>query len=535
MVSSIFNVSAFFIVLREVLEAALVVGIVLAHLKRTGGTQYRRYVWAGACTAIALSLVFAVSFIIVYYVKGSQLFAGNTERIFEGVMFLVASILLTWMTLWIFAVGSALRTKMHATIDAALAGGSARRAKAAIFLMVFFQILREGIETVIFLAGAANTGSASRDRSAWRGIILPGILAIIIALAAAYALFRGLIEMDIHKFFQTTGVLLIAFAAGLFSHALHELQEANLFGSFDEIVAKRPWWNRPVADLSECCSDKRSEFFALLRSLFGYQDKPTSLEIGAYYLYWLVLVVILLVLHRSRVRTHRRRIASSARFFCLILPPLALVGLIHAGVSRAWQGALLCAFAMIAMVASGLVVFDIASLKTPSLRTIRRSLGLGTGIILCVIAALAIAFHIAQLACEGDFVKGRPMWRCGVARYYYAGLIFADDWLRTAPVGKSWIGGAVLCFSLGVWTFLYSAAGLSVILFSTNVDTEGAYLSAEGDVVKDITEEVDDPSLSPLHASAPRNASAELYPVRPATPMTEKSLPESNKDADRYV
>ncbi|KAI0561613.1 High-affinity iron transporter [Gracilaria domingensis] len=235
---SVFSIPAFFIVLREVLEACLVVGIVLAYINKIGATQYRRYVWWGTFGGIAISLIVGLAFGIVVWTRGDQLFKDEAEKIFEGITFLVAASLLTWMIIWMMVLGKNLRTKLEHDVDEIIDDDdkSPLRRKLAIFFMVFVQVLREGIETVIFLIGTANAD----ENGGWRAIPLPGFLAIVVGVGASFLVFRGLLQLDILKFFLVSSFVLMAFAAGLVSHAFHELQEVDWFGPW-EPSEERDW------------------------------------------------------------------------------------------------------------------------------------------------------------------------------------------------------------------------------------------------------------------------------------------------------
>ena len=240
--------AAFFIVLREVLEACLVIGIVLACLNSIGSPHLRKWVWYGAGAGIGLALASGIAFVTVYYTSGKNFFTGKTEKIFEGIVFLIAAALLTWMIVWMQQMGRTLKATLEKDVQDKI-DNSSDGGKWGIFFMVFVQVLREGIETVIFLFGAA---SASDDPNAWRAIPIPGILGIVVGIILSWALFRGLIELDIDSFFLATSVILMLFSAGLTSHAFHELQEVDWFGEWAEDKTQRDWWNARMWSTKDC-------------------------------------------------------------------------------------------------------------------------------------------------------------------------------------------------------------------------------------------------------------------------------------------
>jgi len=145
------------------------------------------------------------------------------------------------MIVWMQKVGQKMQTKIEDDLEKIIEkDDDIRGGKWGLFLLVFVQILREGIETVIFLFGAAN---ASDDENAWRAIPIPGILALIVGVGSSYALFKGFIQMDISRLFLSSSIILVLFSAGLTSHAFHELQEADWFGSWADEKTDRDWWN----------------------------------------------------------------------------------------------------------------------------------------------------------------------------------------------------------------------------------------------------------------------------------------------------
>ena len=257
--------SSFFIVLRETMEAALVVGIVLATLDKTGNSREKRQVWIGTGAAIVVSIIAAILFEVL-----TSGFQGDIEKLFEGIVFLSASAVLTWMIVWLSKTGGnlqhELQTKTQVAID--------QDQKYAILTLVFIAVLREGIETALFLAGVRVTDVA------YSAILFSGLIGVIIAILLAVLLFSGLVRVNLKYFFLVTNVILIFFAAGLFSHGLHEFQELGWLG------ADTLFWNEKLFSLKGVLTDSEG-VGALLRALFGYQDEPSLIELLSYVLYWI--------------------------------------------------------------------------------------------------------------------------------------------------------------------------------------------------------------------------------------------------------
>ena len=197
---------SFIITFREVLEAALVVGIILSYLVRVKQTKYNTVVYAGVISGIVASIIGAVLF-----TKLAGGFTGSAEEIFEGITMLVGAALLTTMILWM------MRQKHIAKeLENRVATELTEAHKFGIFSLVFVAILREGIETVIFLRAATlvSTGNA----------MIGALTGIIAAVLLGYAIFLGSMKINIKRFFNITSMLLILFAAGLVAHGVHELQ-----------------------------------------------------------------------------------------------------------------------------------------------------------------------------------------------------------------------------------------------------------------------------------------------------------------------
>lgn len=242
------------ITFRETLEAALIVGIILAYLHRTGNFRYERHVWLGVGAGIVGSLVGAAIFPAIERLM--------PEELFEGLIMLVASVMVTWMILWMLKarhIRHEIEKKVKVELDEKRATGLA--------VFVFLSVFREGIETVLFLGAAAFAGSSLS--------ILGALAGMAGAVFLAFLLFETTMKVNMKLFFNVTSVILILFAAGLVSHAVKEFQEVKV------LPAQEPIW-----DTSAILDDK-SPAGAIPRALFGYRAKPTLLMVGTYLLYLL--------------------------------------------------------------------------------------------------------------------------------------------------------------------------------------------------------------------------------------------------------
>lgn len=251
--------AAFIIALREGIEAALIVSILLAYLTQLGRRDRVHLVWWGTGLAVAVSAIAGTAIFLL----GAE-FEGTAEQLFEGLVTLTAVGVLTWMIFWMRRQGARIRSELHQKVDTALVAGG-----LALATIAFTAVLREGIETALFLyAAARGTAVASAGVA---GQMLGAILGLALAVALGWLLYRGGIRMNLRSFFRVTGAILIVVAAGLFAYGVHELQEAGwlplLAGTAFDISARLP----DDAGLG-----------AVLRGLVGYNADPTVLEVVAW-------------------------------------------------------------------------------------------------------------------------------------------------------------------------------------------------------------------------------------------------------------
>ena len=263
------------IAFRETLEAALIVGIVLGYLNKTKQTKYYNVVYIGVGSAIVASIVGA--FIFSSLAGG---FTGRAEEIFEGITMIIGATLLTTMILWMMR-----QKHLAAELENKVAVELKETHKFGLFFLVFISVLREGIETVIFL-GAASLVSADNN-------LIGAFIGIVAATLLGYVMFVGSMKINLRKFFNVTSILLILFAAGLVAHGIHEFQEAKIIPTMIEHV----WDINPAlnADGSYPILHEKGYLGSIFSGLFGYNGNPSLLEILSYIIY---LVVILLLWFR---------------------------------------------------------------------------------------------------------------------------------------------------------------------------------------------------------------------------------------------
>jgi high-affinity iron transporter len=214
-------VGAGIVMLREGFEASLIVGIVLAFLNRTGRREAFGPVWIGAAVALALSILTGA----LLFAIGAEL-EGRSEAIFEGTAMLAAAALLTWMIFWMRRQARFIKKHLEDQVEHALAKGSA----FALGVVAFVGVLREGVETALFLFGTIE-GSNRLVASASAAI---GLAA---AVVLGYLFYRGASRLNLRRFFTVTSVLLLLFAGWLLAQGLHELGESGVLPESEALLA----------------------------------------------------------------------------------------------------------------------------------------------------------------------------------------------------------------------------------------------------------------------------------------------------------
>ncbi|HET7385847.1 MAG TPA: iron uptake transporter permease EfeU [Nocardioidaceae bacterium] len=203
----------FVIGLREGLEASLVVGILLAYLARTGRREAMRPLWIGVLAAVVLSGVFGGILTVV-----TDLLGERGGEIFEGVVGLIAVCFVTYMVFWMKRASRHMKAELEGRLTTALRVGA-----WAIGLTAFVAVAREGLELATFMWTNITTNTGSGP------VALTGaVLGVAAAVLLEYLLYRRAVRLNLSKFFLVTGVLLVVVAAGVFSGAIHELQEAAI-------------------------------------------------------------------------------------------------------------------------------------------------------------------------------------------------------------------------------------------------------------------------------------------------------------------
>ncbi|SDK92533.1 iron uptake transporter permease EfeU [Streptomyces indicus] len=270
--------------LREGLEASLVVCILVAYLVKTDNRKALAPVWFGVGIAVAVALAFGAALQF-----GTQELTFEAQELIGGSLSIVAVGLVTWMVFWMRRTARHLKAELHGKLDAALSMGT-----GALVATAFLAVGREGIETSLFVwrsVDAADDG--------WRP--LAGcLLGLLTAVVMGWLFYRGALRINLAKFFQWTGGMLVVVAAGVLAYGVHDLQEARFLGG--------------LADKAFDISDSYPPdtwHATLLKGIFNFQPDPTVLQVVVWALYLIPTLVFFLMPVRSSSRTEEKPAAAT--------------------------------------------------------------------------------------------------------------------------------------------------------------------------------------------------------------------------------
>ena len=297
------------IMFREVLEASLIIGILYTYLKKSGNDSSIKMLWSGVFVAIGASILMSILF--QNFAGGFQ---GDSSKIFEGVIMIIASIVLTTMIIWMARnsnISEDLKTKAKEALSSSF--------KYGIFTLAFVAVFREGVEVILFLYSIAFKDGIS---------ILPSVIGALLGLFSGYVIFVQGVKFPLKQFFKITSVFLIFVAAGMLTYGVHELEsggvipyfsgktelvdnsnsikatrlngETKIFDIDNEKKAKK--WSSRVWDINPSKNQDGSypafhdkgSIGGLLKGFFGYNGDPSLIEV----ITWLLSVIGLNYLYR---------------------------------------------------------------------------------------------------------------------------------------------------------------------------------------------------------------------------------------------
>lgn len=266
----------FVIGLREGFEAALIVGIIAAFLGQRGETRALRFVWLGVLLAAAICVAVAVGL----YLIGLSL-PFKQREIMEGILALVAVAGVTYMVVWMRGHARNLKRSLETDAANALIAGSS----LALVGMAFLAVLREGLETAVFMLAAFQSSETPLATG------FGAVLGVVAAIGLGYGIFRGGLRINMARFFGITGLVLVLVAAGLLATAVHDLAEAGVITIGQQ----------PAVDLSWLITPGTVQA-ALLTGLLGFQPVPTVAELCVWLLYAVPMSIYVLWPQRPRTQ-----------------------------------------------------------------------------------------------------------------------------------------------------------------------------------------------------------------------------------------
>ncbi len=288
--------ATFLIGLREGLEAALVVGILVAYLSRLGRRDVLPRLWAGVGLAVALSLALGAIFTF-----GAYALTTTAQELIGGLLSLTAVAMVTWMIFWMQRAGRTLKSTLHADVDRALATGSLW----GLVVIGFVSVAREGVETTLLLWSMVQSFGNAPEA------LVGALLGLLAAVALGWLLARGMLRLDLRRFFTWTGAFLIVVAAGVLAYGIHDLQEAGVLpGPFTALApldvtgaVTTGWAGFPFGwafDVSGAIAPG-GPLAAILQATIGFTPQMSWLQVFA----WVVYVSVVTFVFVRNLRGHR--------------------------------------------------------------------------------------------------------------------------------------------------------------------------------------------------------------------------------------
>lgn len=258
-------VANYLIGLREGLEAALVVSILVAYVVKSGRREHLPALWAGVAVAVTASLAFGA--ILTFGPSGLSF---EAQEAIGGGLSILAVGLVTWMVFWMARTARHLKSDLHHQLDDALGAG-----KQAVLVVAMLAVGREGLETALFLwASAQATSGTAVNASPNLAPLIGAALGLATAAFFGWLLYRGALRLNLRVFFAQTGVFLVVIAAGVLAYGVHDLQEAGIL----------PGLNNLAFDVSATVPPT-SWYGTLLRGVFNFTPATTWLQLAAWVLY----------------------------------------------------------------------------------------------------------------------------------------------------------------------------------------------------------------------------------------------------------
>jgi high-affinity iron transporter len=253
------------IALREGLEVALIIGIILGSLDKLNAGRLKPVVWQGFIAGAATSIIIAG----ILFTIGVNL-EGRAEALFEGFAMLAAAAMLTWVIFWLGRQNHISEIQIQTKV------ALLQNRKAVLFSLAYLAVLREGVELALFMLAAEISSNGNQT-------LIGAITGLLIAFFIGWLVFKSFSRLKMQSFFKVTNILLIFFAAGLVGYGVHELIEAGIFPAIIHEI-----WN-----INSILNDK-SDGGLFLKALFGYNGNPALSEALAYSAYLIIAAILFL-------------------------------------------------------------------------------------------------------------------------------------------------------------------------------------------------------------------------------------------------
>ncbi len=264
----------FLIMLREGIEAALIVGIIGSYLRQTGNGQWMKPVWLGVVLAIFLCFGFGV----ILKTTSSD-YPQKQQELFASIIAFIAVGVLSWMVLWMKRAARLMKLKIQASIDYAVASGD--RWGITLVGMAFFAVAREGLESVFFLL-------ATFEQNVGIEAPIGAILGLMASILIGFGIYQGGVRINLQHFFRWTGLFILFVAAGLLASAFRAAHEAGIWNLFQDVVF----------DASNVLPTN-GLVGTVLAGILGYSDTPTVTEVVAYFGYLIPMLFLFLTTNKN--------------------------------------------------------------------------------------------------------------------------------------------------------------------------------------------------------------------------------------------
>jgi high-affinity iron transporter len=271
----------FLIGLREGLEAALVVVLLLAYLNKTGRSHLAKRIWIGVAAAVVVSLGFGA--LLTFGPSGLTF---EAQEIIGGTLSIIAVGFVTWMVFWMARAARGLGADLRSKVDDAAAAST-----GALVAVAALAVGREGLETALFLWAAARATGET-----WEPLVGAAI-GLAVAILMGFLIHKGVLAIKLAPFFKWTGALLIIIAGGVLAYGIHDLQEAGVL----------PGLHNLAFDVSTIIPPA-SWYGVLLKGIFNFSPQTTWLEAIA----WVAYVIPVMALYFARLRGGNSQPSASA-------------------------------------------------------------------------------------------------------------------------------------------------------------------------------------------------------------------------------